>query len=87
MPTPTPSASSSCAREKVASAIFERASASAPICGSLNTSDATLLTSAAWRTWSSRIAAWRAITCAISWLSTDESSDGSFESASSPRVT
>jgi len=35
----------------------ERASAIAPICGSLNTSEATRLTSAACRTWSSRIAA------------------------------
>ena len=35
MPTPMPSASNSCAREKLASAIFDLASASAPSCGSL----------------------------------------------------
>ena len=48
---------------------------------------ATRLTSAAWRTWSSRIAAWRAITCAISWDSTEASSEVSLASASRPRVT
>ena len=56
-----PSASNSWAREKLASAIFDLASASAPSCGSLSRSVATRLTSAAWRAWSSRIAAWRAI--------------------------
>src|SRR5438270_2038502 len=39
MPTPTPSASSSCAREKVASAILERASAIAPMSGFLRRSE------------------------------------------------
>ena len=38
MPTPMPSASNSCAREKLASAILDFASASAPISGSLSTS-------------------------------------------------
>ena len=68
-----PSASNSWPREKVASAIFDLASASAPICGSPSTSLATRLTIAAWRIWSSRIAAWRAITCAISCDSTEAS--------------
>ena len=38
MPTPMPSASNSCAREKLASVSFDFASASAPVCGSLSTS-------------------------------------------------
>jgi hypothetical protein len=57
MPTPIPSASNSCAREKLASAIFDFASASAPVSGSLSTSCTTRLTSATWRSWSSRMAA------------------------------
>ena len=81
------SASSSCAREKLASAIFERASASAPVCGSESTSVTTRLTIAACRAWSSRMAAWRAVTCAISWESTEASSEVSLASASMPRVT
>jgi hypothetical protein len=46
MPTPMPSASNSCVREKLASAIFDLASASAPVSGSLRTSCTTRLTSA-----------------------------------------
>ena len=87
MPTPIPSASSSCERENPASAIFDFASVSALICGSLNTSVATRLMSAAWRAWSSRIAAWRAITCAISCESTEASSALSLASDNNPRVT
>ena len=44
MPTPMPSASNSWAREKLASAILDLASASAPSCGSLSRSVATRLT-------------------------------------------
>jgi hypothetical protein len=87
MPTPMPSASNSWAREKLASAIFDLASASAPSCGSLSRSVATRFTSAAWRAWSSRIAAWRAMTCDISWASTEASSELSLASAIRPRVT
>jgi hypothetical protein len=87
MATPMSSASNSCARVKLASAILDFASASAPVSGSLNTSCTTRLTSAAWRAWSSRIAAWLAITCDISWESTDASSEVSLASAISPRVT
>ena len=82
-----PSASNSCAREKLAIAIFDLASFIAPICGSSSTSVATLLVSAAWRTRVSRNAAWRAITCAISCASTEATSALSLASASSPRVT
>ena len=60
---------------RLASAIFDLASASAPSCGSLSRSFATRLTRAACRAWSSRIAAWRAITCAISCAITEATSD------------
>ncbi len=86
MPTPMPSASNSCAREKLASVSFERASASADSSGSAPMSVTTRLTTAAWRAWSSRIAAWRAITCAISCDSTEDSSEVSLASAIRPRV-
>ena len=52
---PMASASNSWAREKLASASFDLASASAPTCGSLSTSLTTWLMSAAWRAFSSRI--------------------------------
>ena len=87
MPTPMPSASNSCAREKAASVSFDLASASAPICGSLSTSLTTWLMSAACRAWSSRISAWRAITWPISCASTEASSALSLASAIRPRVT
>ena len=70
-----PSASNSWAREKFASAILDLASASAPSLRIAEQSVATRLTSAACRAWSSRIAAWRAITCAISCASTEASSE------------
>ncbi len=63
---PPMASASAPAREKLASANFERASASAPIVGSLTTSLTTFDTIAACRAWSARIAAWSAMTCAIS---------------------
>ena len=86
MPTPMPSASNSCAREKLASDSFERASASAVRSGLSPISETTRLTIASCRARSSRIAAWRAITCAISFASTEDSSEVSLASAISPRV-
>ena len=67
MPTPMPSASNSCAREKLAIVSFVLASASAVRSGSLPMSVTTRVTTAACRAWSSRIEACFASTCAISW--------------------
>ena len=63
------------------------ASVKAVISGSLPISVTTRAAIAAWRAWSSRIAACLDSTCAISWLSTDDSSEVSLASAISPRVT
>ena len=57
MPTPMPSASNSCAREKLAIVSFVFASASAVRSGSLLMSVTTRVTTAACRAWSSRIEA------------------------------
>ena len=67
MPTPMPSASNSCAREKLAIVSLVLASASAVRSGSLPMSVTTRVTTAACRAWSSRIEACLASTCAISW--------------------
>ena len=64
-----------------------QASASAVRSGSVLMSVTTRVTIAAWRAWSSRIAACLDSTCAISWLSTEDNSDVSLASARSPRVT
>ncbi len=81
-------ASTSCWREKVAIVSLFFASASAVKSGSLATSaTARVAFAAIWRAWSSRMAACLASTCAISWLSTEDSSEVSQASAISPRVT
>ena len=82
-----PSASNSCAREKLAIVSLVLASASAVRSGSLLMSVTTRVTTAAWRAWSSRIEACLASTCAISWLSTEDNSEVSLASAIRPRVT
>ncbi len=64
-----------------------RASASAPRSESLTTSEMTRLTRTACFIWSSRVAAWLAMTCAISCDSTEASSQLSEASESRPRVT
>ena len=87
MPTPMPSASNSCAREKLAIVSLVLASASAVRSGSLLMSVTTRVTTAACRAWSSRIEACFASTCAISWLSTEDNSEVSLASAIRPRVT
>src|SRR6516225_5904594 len=70
---------------KRASVIFDWAGASALVSGSLPRSVKTRVTSATWRASSSRISAWRAITCDISWARTEASSDVSLASAIKPR--
>ena len=82
-----PSASNSCAREKLAIVSLVLASASAVKSGSLPMSVTTRVTTAALRASSSRIEACLASTCAISCDSTEDSSEVSLASAISPRVT
>ena len=84
MPTPIPSASNSCAREKLASVIFDLASASAPCSESASRS---LTTRDDQRDLARLVLADRgvaAITCAISCDSTEASSEESLASAIKP---
>ena len=72
---------------KLAIVSLDFASASAVMSGSLLHSVMTRVATAASRALSSRIDACFASTCAISWLSTEDSSDVSQASAIKPRVT